>query len=410
MNGFFNRDRIQVPYKSKGGVHSCVSCKLYKSATFPKIEPYGQGKKRIMVIGEAPGEEEDRIGKPWQGRAGQALERKFRELGVDLFEDCISLNAVNCRPTDKSGNRAPTDHEIACCRQRVIGAIRQYKPRLILLLGGPAIASLIGYKWKNDLGGITRWRGWTIPDRDFHAWVCPTFHPSFLIRQEEQNEVDAIWTKDLERAFDKLEEPFPDSGIASEEESIIFAQDMEEIMERFDSPGLMAFDIEATGLKPYDRTKHRIVSISFCNHYDYAYVIPFPTKPKHLRMLKQLLENPTIGKIAANMKYEDNWLNVLHDIRVSPWAFDTMQAAHILDNRPGITGLKFQAYVRFGVIGYDEQVDPYLKAKSPNEVNRIMELVNSPEGFRKLMLYNGIDSLMEYRLTMKQMEELGIQG
>ena len=110
------------------------------------------------------------------------------------------------------------------------------------------------------------------------------------------------------------------------------------------------------------------------------------------------------------MKYEDNWLNVLHDIRVNPWAFDTMQAAHILDNRPGITSLKFQAYVRFGVLGYDEEVDPYLKAKSSNEVNRIMELVNSPEGFRKLMLYNGIDSLMEYRLALKQMEELGIQG
>jgi uracil-DNA glycosylase family 4 len=410
MRGFFSKEAI----RPKGGEmrgFSCASCGLYKSALTPKMEPYGNFRKRIMVIGEAPGEDEDRRGKPWQGEAGRILQRKYEQLGIDLFEDCISLNAVACRPTDKKGaNRTPTNQEIFCCRSKVIKAIRKYNPRIIILHGNAPTMSLIGYKWRRDFGSITKWQGWNIPDREYGAWVCPTFHPSFVMKQEEQNEVHVIWTKDLKRAFDKLEEPFPDSGIASEEESIIFAQDMEEIIERFDSPGLMAFDIETTGLKPYDRTKHRIVSISFCNHYDYAYVIPFPTKPKHLRMLKQLLENPTIGKIAANMKYEDNWLNVLHDIRVNPWAFDTMQAAHILDNRPGITSLKFQAYVRFGVLGYDEEVDPYLKAKSSNEVNRIMELVNSPEGFRKLMLYNGIDSLMEYRLALKQMKELGIQG
>jgi DNA polymerase I-like protein with 3'-5' exonuclease and polymerase domains len=136
--------------------------------------------------------------------------------------------------------------------------------------------------------------------------------------------------------------------------------------------------------------------------------MPFPTKRRQLNALKKLLEDPKIGKIAANMKYEDTWLNILHGIHVRPWKFDTMQAAHILDNRPGITGLKFQSYVQFGVLGYDDDAAPYLKSSDSYGVNRIMELISTKEGFRKLLLYNGIDSLMTYRLALPQMEVLRI--
>jgi uracil-DNA glycosylase family 4 len=407
MRGFFSKETTQL----KGGEirgFSCATCGLYKFALSPKMEPYGSFGKKIMVIGEGPGEDEDRRGRPWQGKMGRALQRKYEELGIDLFEDCISLNAINCRPTDKKGaNRPPTSQEISCCRPKVLQAIKKYQPRLIILQGNAPTVTLIGHRWKGDFGGISKWRGWTIPDREFNAWVCPTFHPSFIERQEEESEAEVIWTQDLKRALSKLDEPLPIPA-KSEEDHIILAEDMEEVMEKMSRPGLMAFDIEATGLKPYDKEKHRIACISFCNNLEFAYSIPFPTKAKHLRMLKELLEDPRIGKIAANMKYEDNWLTILHDIRVNPWKFDTMQAAHILDNRPGITGLKFQAFIRYGVLGYEDEISPYLKAPDSNSVNRIMELVNDPEGFRKLRIYNGIDSLMEYRLALDQMKEIGM--
>jgi len=80
----------------------------------------------------------------------------------------------------------------------------------------------------------------------------------------------------------------------------------------------------------------------------------------------------------------------------------------VIDNRSGISGLKFQAFVGFGVLGYDNEVSPYLKSKYSNEPNRIMELVQDRESFRKLLIYNGIDSLMEFRLALRQMEEIGI--
>jgi DNA polymerase len=370
------------------------------------MQPYGNFKKEIMVIGEAPGEDEDRRGKPWQGKMGRVLQRKYKELGIDLFDDCISLNAVNCRPTDKKGaNRTPTDREIACCSPKVIQAIKKYQPKVIILQGGAPTQSLIGRKWKGDFGGIMKWRGWAIPDREYNAWVCPTFHPSFIERQDGESEADVIWTQDLKNAFEKVDSIFP--NLKNEEDAVIITDDFEGVMAEMNRPGAMAFDIETTGLKPYDK-KHKIITISFCNELDKAYATPFPTKKKHLRLLKELLENPKVEKVAANMKYEDNWMNVLHGISVYPWAFDTMLAAHIIDNRFGITGLKFQSYVRFGVLGYDDDVAPYLKAKDSNSVNRIMELAETKEGMRKLLLYNGIDSLMEYRLAVLQ--KLSLEG
>ena len=405
MKGFFSKEQTQTKGQIKG--FSCASCGLYKYALTPKMQPYGNFKKEIMVIGEAPGEDEDRRGKPWQGKMGRVLQRKYKELGIDLFDDCISLNAVNCRPTDKKGaNRTPTDREIACCFPKVIQAIKKYQPKVIILQGGVPTQSLIGRKWKGDFGGIMKWRGWAIPDREYNAWICPTFHPSFIERQDGESEADVIWTQDLKNAFEKVDSIFP--NLKNEEEAVIITDDFEGVMAEMNRPGAMAFDIETTGLKPYDTKKHKILTISFCNELDKAYATPFPTKKKHLRLLKELLENPKVGKVAANMKYEDNWMNVLHGINVYPWEFDTMLAAHIIDNRFGITGLKFQSYVRFGVLGYDDDVAPYLKAKDSNSVNRIMELAETKEGMRKLLLYNGIDSLMEYRLAVLQ--KLSLEG
>ncbi len=406
MKGFFSKEQTtKADGQMKG--YSCATCGLYKYTLSPKMNPYGKFKKGIMVIGEAPGEDEDRRSKPWQGKMGKVLQKKYKQLGIDLFEDCVSLNAINCRPVDDKGaNRPPTDQEIACCRSKVVTAIKQYQPKVIILQGGAPLSTMFGDKWTGELGGITKWRGWAIPDREYRAWICPTFHPSYIERQEKESEVHALWQDDLEQAIKKAGEPFPE--YKDEEKCIVTTDDIEGTLRKFNTPSMMAFDIETTGLKPYDTSSHQIVSISFCNNEEEAWAIPFPKTKKELKLLKKLLENPEVKKIAANMKYEDNWLTVLHNIRTSPWLFDTMQASHILDNRHGITSLSFQSYVRFGVPEYDQEVSPYLKSSDSHGVNRIMELTKGKASFRKLLLYNGIDSLMTFRLAMAQMKEVGI--
>ena len=119
----------------------------------------------------------------------------------------------------------------------------------------------------------------------------------------------------------------------------------------------------------------------------------------------ELLRNENVGKIAQNMKFEHTWSCVRLRQPVVNWVQDTMLMTHLFDNRSGVSGLKFQTYVQFGVVDYDSEVPPFLKSveeKNANSLNRIMELVAIPGGKELLLKYNAYDSIYEYRLAELQ--------
>jgi uracil-DNA glycosylase family 4 len=406
MKGFFTKQETQSVSRPNGKMFSCASCGLYRFVLTPRMKPFGNFKKRILNIGEAPGETEDEKGKQWQGKVGRRLQREYRRLGIDLFEDCLNINSINCRPTnEKGGNREPTPNEVACCRGRVLKVIEEYQPHVIVLLGNSAVSSLLGHRWKKDLGGIMKWRGWTIPDRDFKAWVCPVFRPSYVER-EESGAVDMIWQKDLARAISMIKVPFPAFEDESRYVEIIEAKDFIKPYERLTE--LAAFDFETTGLKPHSEG-HRIVCASVCSDEKHCQTFTMPGKLSERRPFLDFLCNPNIRKMAHNMKFEAAWAKVRLFQEVQGWYWDSMIAAHILSNRPGITGLKFQTYINFGVISYDEEVAPYLHSngsKSGNAFNKVLEMIKDPVKKEKLLIYCGLDSIYEFKLAMKQQEAI----
>ena len=89
-------------------------------------------------------------------------------------------------------------------------------------------------------------------------------------------------------------------------------------------------------------------------------------------------------------------------VAVKGWLWCTMLAAHYLDNRPGITSIKFQGYIRLGIGEYNKWAEPFLHAKRANDLNRITE---APVG--DVLRYNGVDSWLEYTVAMEQMKEMG---
>jgi uracil-DNA glycosylase family 4 len=398
MKGFFTSKETKSDSRPDGKTYSCASCSLYKDCKTPRMKPFGNFNKGILNIGEAPGETEDVRGRQWQGKTGQLLQKTYQQFGIDLFEDCLNINACNCRPIEKGSNRTPTPYEIDCCRRIVLKTIEKYQPKLIVLLGGSALYSLIGHRWKKNLDGIMKWRGFTIPDKDFQAWICPVFHPSFVDRSEK--EVEVIWKQDLEQALSKLNEDLPRF-----KKPIIETIEDLSVLDTI-KKGMVAFDYETTGIKPH-AVGHRIVCASVAYEESRCYIFLMPKTKNGLRPLIRLLNDSKIDKVAQNMKYEDTWTNVKLRTEVNGWSWDTMLAAHILDNRPGITGLKFQVYVNFGVIDYSSKITPYLQSadsKNGNNMNRIFELLEQPGGKEKLLTYCGWDSLWEYRLAMKQMK------
>jgi hypothetical protein len=310
---------------------------------------------------------------------------------------------------DKSGNnRPPTNEELNNCRRFVLQTIDKYKPEIIVLFGNSALYSVIGHRWKKDLNGITQWRGWTIPDRDFDAWICPTFHPSYIERSDQGGE-KAVWMHDLETIADLVNVALP----VYNEPKVDFIEDLsvlETLKDVKKNPIMtiphVSIDYETTGKKPHAEG-HRIVSVAVANTEDHAYAFLLPQSRVERRPLINLLANPNIAKIAQGMKFEEAWSVVRLKQPVQNWGWDTMLASHVLDNRESVTGLKFQTYVQFGIVDYSSEIDPYIKPvdkKNGNAINRIFELLKLPGGKEKLLLYNGLDSIYTYRLCMLQRE------
>lgn len=137
----------------------------------------GNPEARIMFVGEAPGADEDRLGLPFVGRAGQLLDRMLAAIGLDRTAVYIT-NILNWRPP---GNRTPNPSEIAMCLPFVHRHIALVRPAVLVLLGGTAAKALVA-----TTDGIMRLRGrWldlAIPGLEAPVATLPTLHPSYLLR------------------------------------------------------------------------------------------------------------------------------------------------------------------------------------------------------------------------------------
>jgi uracil-DNA glycosylase family 4 len=151
-------------------IAGCTRCKLSRGRT-TIVFGTGDPAARLVLIGEGPGEEEDRQGKPFVGRAGQLLTRMLESVGITR-EEVYICNIVKCRPP---GNRNPEPDEIAACAPFLAGQLAAIQPGVICALGTFAAQQLLHTKEP-----ISRLRGQM--HRLGAALVIPTFHPAFLLR------------------------------------------------------------------------------------------------------------------------------------------------------------------------------------------------------------------------------------
>lgn len=391
MEGFFSKKETESNFRPDGKTYSCASCGLYKDCQSPRMKPYGNGKKGIVNIGMLTISDDER-GKPWQGKTGRFLRRIYEEQGIDLFEDCINIPAVFCY-TDK-----PTNYNVACCRSKLMKYLAEIQPKMIFLYGMNAVDSVIGHRWKKDMSSIDKWRGWQIPDQELKSWLHPMLDPNFV--GNATAEILTVFKNDFIKAVEKLEEPFP----RFKKPNIKVIEDLS-VLDSINTQQV-AFDYETTGKKPHS-AGHRIICCSVAYTENDVYVFMMPKTKKEREPFLRVLTNPKIGKIAQNMKFEHTWSRERLRVEVTPWDWDTMLATHIIDNRSGVTGLKFQMYVQFGVIDYSSEIEPYLRAKDEkdsNAINQIEELLKKPGGKEKLLTYCAMDSIGEFRLAQRQIK------
>ena len=393
MTGFFPEETKVKPLHV---LPQCGLCALLNEGCRTKKMPVaGDGRRGIMVVGEAPGQAEDERGRPFVGKTGQVLRRVLAGHGIDLDRDCWSTNALICHPPgNKVGNEARIDY----CRPNVFKAIADLKPKVIVLLGGAAVKSVVGRLFRPDPGGAFKWAGWTVPSVDLNAWVCPTFHPSFLLR-EENPLLDRLFGAHLGKAVSLTRRPWktpPDYRGAVR--VMNDPQEAAAAVQEMTAAGLpAAFDYETNMLKPHH--ERSFIACASMSNGVRTVVFPFVGEvvPAFVAFLKS-----KVPKVLYNAKFEMAWSYFVLKTRVKAVTWDGMVQAHVLDNRPGICGLKFQAFVRLGQGDYNSAVSGYLK--SPRAGGYAENRVKAANP-RELMVYCGMDSLLEFLVYEHQKRE-----
>lgn len=383
-------------------IPKCGSCGLYKNCKSPKMKYSGKGRKGILLIGEAPGKTEDQEGIQFVGKAGQHLENHLLDWDIDMRKDCWITNSLSCWPGE--GNKIPHPKMVDYCRPLVFNTINELQPNVIICLGLTAVKSLIGHLWKEDVGPMARWAGWKIPSQNPNSWIIPTYHPSYLLR-ENNPVLELHFSRHIGQTLTLKDKPWKvlptyEQQIKCIENPTLAAKKLRRLIAR--RPEMVAYDYETDILKP-DSKEAEIVC---CSVSDGKTTLAYPWHGEAIEATKELLLNPEIKKVMSNSKFEIRWTRAKLGIDVVNCVWDTMVAAHVLDNRKGskeggITGLKFQSFVRLGQPSYDDHIKPFLKAKGSNKKNRVRE-VSLPD----LLKYCGLDSLLEIVIAKQQMEEM----
>lgn len=158
---------------------ACTACPLSERRT-NVVFGEGDPKSPLVLVGEGPGENEDKQGRPFIGRAGQLLDRALVDAGLTR-EMVYITNTVKCRAADwstgKPVNRAPTELEAVTCRDWLVPQLATIAPKVILCIGAPSAKNLIKKNFQ-----ITKERGKYFPC-EFAKTAIATLHPAYILRQ-----------------------------------------------------------------------------------------------------------------------------------------------------------------------------------------------------------------------------------
>lgn len=178
---------------------SCKKCSLCNSRT---NIVFGDGvpNEKIMLIGEAPGFNEDQQGKPFVGRSGKLLDDILASVGFFRNKNIYICNTVKCRPPE---NRNPLPEEKIACRGFLDKQLELLKPKIIILCGAVAVNSMLDTKL-----GITKIRGQWF-DGIYGAKMMPIFHPSYLLRNPSRTVGSPKWLmwqdiQEIRKIYDTL--------------------------------------------------------------------------------------------------------------------------------------------------------------------------------------------------------------
>jgi DNA polymerase len=192
-------ERLGALHTRWSGCRRCQLCNHRKNVVWCRGNP----ETKLLIIGEAPGDHEDEMGKPFVGASGKLLDELFKKAtGKSLERVALITNIVACRPP---ANRVPEIEEVKACRDRLYEIVQIVSPKIILLVGSTAAKRLAG------IYPIGHWRG-KLVDADIRDSILksitlpaiPTYHPSYLLRMGRRADIVDVVVGDIERVWKEI--------------------------------------------------------------------------------------------------------------------------------------------------------------------------------------------------------------
>jgi len=375
---------------------------LHKYCESPKFAPHGKGREGILIVLESPSNADDENGSYYSGKSGAVVRDTMLRLGYDIDKDCKSIYAVGCK---LAGNIIKDESARALCEPGVWNVIAEMKPRTIIAMGQLALKTVMRHT--SNVGDVVKWAGSVISDRDLKAAVCPTQSPVEVI-MDRTGITRKYFIEDLERVsrIHKRKKKMVFHTPNHEEQYVTRLVDSKKVMRFLKDVARnyrhkdIAIDYETSGLKPH-RKEHAILCASIA--FGPKSAVSFILREEHMPIFKRILYDKTIGKIAHNMKFEMSWSREKVGTMGRGWLFDTMVAQHVVDNRTGVAGLKYQTYIRYGVRNYDSHISSFLKSEEES-ANGFNNVKDAPPD--QVLMYCGLDTIYTYMLAFDLVKEL----
>lgn len=307
------------------------------------MEPAGSNEPLIMVVGEAPGSEEDDEGVPFVGPAGRLLRGALGEIGLEE-DDILFTNVVRCRPP----NNKITKKAINLCSLFAVQEIKEWRVPT-LLLGNSPLSGVLGQT------GITTWNGVQI-EKDGIVYL-PAYHPAYVLRNDH---VMAEWLMAMSKIVEK-----PTQHEEFELQYPKTVGDLEAMFTYLSSYQYIAFDTETHGRSAFNEGS-KILSVSFAAG-SRAYAFPLDhreswwteeERARTIEIVHDILDDHDGCVIGHNLKYDQMWMYGVFGIFFHGGG-DTMLTSHLIDSRRGIHGLKRLAGIYLGMYEYDEALRVY---------------------------------------------------
>lgn len=361
-------------------LENCTKCGLCEFA-IKKCGPKGtEDNVSIYFVGEAPGPEENQNGEVFVGSAGKYLHSLLNEFGLNTNNSRF-WNVVCCYPQISETNhsfRAPSDEEIDICKENVFEDIRKYKPKVIVTLGYTALKTFC----PDIKGGITANRGIQKSWEDYI--IIPTLHPSYLMRQRNNQKIHDDFRNDIKSAIAVCTGK-PISSEVRENNSttklcLSYREFNEFCKDYIDNYPIVGYDVE-TNSEEVHSISHEVIGFSLAPSskigcYITLKSLDFEIDANDRRLIEKRLRSILLNKkvYVYNCQHELpvtlNWLGIeikdIEDIFVKVKLMTGSASGSFLGKR----GLKFQSVKNLGYPDWSKDIDTYFDLFNSFEKNR----------------------------------------